>query len=104
MRSRAGRGYDPFLNVGLYAPGNYHRGRLRLLREVVGQILGDHSDLILRQGSTDIDHHVDNVLPSLLGISGAGHLVEVVALNAKSLDRFLAIAFGQSALTAGGKD
>src|SRR5262245_1922589 len=101
MWPRAGCGYGPFLNGDPGTARNHHSVRFRLLGEVLGQILGHHRDLVLWEGSPNIDHHMDGVLPSMLGIAGACHLAEFVTLHAIRLDRLLTVPVWQCALTPG---
>ena len=70
VRPRAWRRHHPFLDLDMRAAGDQRRRGLRLLREVLHQVVGQHGDLIRRHGRADVQHHVHHVLPVLAVVAG----------------------------------
>ena len=95
MRPRSWRWHHPFPDLDVRAAGDQRRRGLRLLGEVLRQVVGQHGDLIRRHGRADVQHHVHHVLPVLAVVAGIHDAGRFMAAETGLLDDGLAGAFRQ---------
>ena len=79
MRPASRSGQHPFLDTDLHRTGHLFEWREWFFRETLNQIIGDRLDLIRRQCSARVDHHVDNVVPARGVVTAVHNAAKFVA-------------------------
>jgi hypothetical protein len=95
VRKCSSRGDFPLLERNLRTARDDLRGSLGLFRKISGKVAGHHGHLVNPQGSTDIHHLADDVLPAVERIARGQEAAGIVALQAIRFDHILSLAVRQ---------